>query len=150
LALGHFTCGLFLLSLATWFGISAIWVLPHMSTGTIWTNLPIVLYLAAVKTIPLGALSVWMGVLGRWTWIGHATLRVALLWTHSILLVPGIAATAIGIWWMHRAAESAARGGGLMSGLWVFPFSIGVSVVALALLSIIFATTAIHPRATQA
>ena len=92
LALGHYAWGIALLLLAAWFATSAFRILPHMSTGTIWTNLPKAMMLAVTQAGPLGMLGMWIVVLGHWTWTGHAGLRTALLWTHGLLLFPGFLA----------------------------------------------------------
>ena len=143
LALAHFAWGVSLLLLAAWFATSALRILPHMSTGTIWTNLPTVVVLILVQAGPFGALGAWAVVLGRWTWGGRPKLRAALLVTHGILLLPGSLAVAMGINSLRAAARSAAGGGGLLSPLAIFPLMIGACVLSLALCSIAFSLTVV-------
>lgn len=145
LAIGHFAWGLFLLLLATWFVAASLRVLPHMSTGSGWTNLCVVLGLAMTQALPLGALGVWTVILGRWIWTLRHQVRAALLMTHGLLLLPGALAIAGGIWALRAAARSAAQGGGLMGGLGIIPLGIGTGVLALSLCSIALALTII-PR----
>jgi len=143
LALGHYAWGIALLLLAAWFATSAFRILPHMSTGTIWTNLPKAMMLAVTQAGPLGMLGMWIMVLGHWTWTGHAGLRTALLWTHGLLLLPGLLAVWVGIYALRAAARSAAQGGGLLGPIGGFPLAIGAGVVMLALGSIALALTVI-------
>ena len=97
LALAHFTWGISLILLAAWFAASALLVLPHMSTGTIWTNLPTALTMASIPSFPLGSLGTWIIILGCRIWTGHAGLRKSLITTHLILLVPGAISAAVGL-----------------------------------------------------
>lgn len=143
LALGHYAWGMALLLLAAWFATSAFRILPHMSTGTIWTNLPKATMLAVTQAGPLGMLGMWIMVLGHWTWTGRAGLRTALLWTHGLLLLPGLLAVWVGIYALRAAARSAAQGGGLLGSIGGFPLAIGAGVVMLALGSIALALTVI-------
>ena len=95
LALAHYVWGLLLLLVATYFGVGMLRVLPHLSSGTVWTNLPGVLLLAATYALPLGSLGFWMLVLGRKTWTARQHLRRALLITHGLLLMPGALAVMV-------------------------------------------------------
>ncbi len=141
LALVHFTWGLLLLVIATYFGVGMLRVLPHLSSGTVWRNLPGVLLLAAVYALPSGLLGFWMIVLGRWAWTLRPRLRLALLITHGVLLLPGTLAVVAGVYAMRAAERSTASGGGLLSPLAALPFAFGVPVLALALCSIAAALT---------
>jgi hypothetical protein len=150
LALAHYAFGMVLLLLAAWWTFCSFRVLPYMSHGTIWTNLPIVLGITAVQAGPLAGLGVWMMILGRRTWRGHPSLRTALTLTHGILLLPGILTSAIGLYALRAAARSAARGGGLLGPIGIFPLAIGVGVVILAAGSIVLALTVVpSPKVTQ-
>jgi len=141
MALGHYVWGAALLILAAWFAISALRVLPYMSTGTIWTNLPTSLIMAASQAAPLTALGMWIMVLGHRAWTGHAGLRKALITTHLLLLLPGLLAAAVGVFALRAGARSAAQGGGLLSPIGLFPLAIGAGMVVLALTSIVLALT---------
>jgi hypothetical protein len=145
MALGHYTWGAALLLLAAWFAISALRVLPYMSTGTIWTNLPTSLIMAASQAAPLTALGLWFMVLGHRAWTGHVGLRKALITTHGILLLPGLFVAAVGVFALRAGARSAAQGGGLLSPIGMFPLAIGAGAVVLALISIMLALTVV-PR----
>ncbi len=146
LAVGHFAWGLCLLMLAAWFAYCALRVLPYMSSGTIWTNLPTALSLAGAWAFPPAALSVWMVNLGRRIWIGRPQLRDALLRTHGLLLLLGVLAITFGVLSFRADAESAARGGGLLSGLGIYPLGVGVGMSALALCSVVLALTVVPRR----
>src|SRR5262245_5009923 len=113
-AIAHFVWGALLLALALLFAGSAFRVLPQMSTGTVWTNLPSAVVLAVTFALPPGALGIWLLTLGRWTWNAKPKARSALLATHACLLPLGALAMAYGVFALHRASESAARGGGLL------------------------------------
>ncbi|MEN8781692.1 MAG: hypothetical protein ABF292_11310 [Desulfobacterales bacterium] len=141
LALVHYALGLVLLLLAAWWIFASFRVLPHMSHGTIWTNLPMAFTMAAVQGGPLTGLGVWMMILGRRTWRGHPGVRRALTWTHGVLLLPGILTSAVGFYALRDAAESAARGGGLLGPIGIFPLAVGLGVVMLAAGSIVLALT---------
>ena len=143
LALGHYAWGVALLLLAAWIVTAAFLTLPHMSTGTLLTNLPTALLLAAVYAGPLGMLGAWMMVLGHRIWTDHARIRTALIVTHGLLLVPGALATALGVYALRAAARSAAQGGGLLSPVAVFPLAVGLPVVVQALCSIALALTVV-------
>ena len=141
LALAHFAWGLVLLLIATYFGIGILRTLTHLSSGTLWTNLPGLLLLAAVYTLPSGALGFWMIVLGRWAWTVRPRLRLAVLVTHGLLLLPGTLAVVVGLHSMRAAERSTASGGGLLSPLAALPLVFGVPVLILALCSIAAAVT---------
>jgi len=117
LALLHFAWGLLLLLIATYFGVAMLRALPHLSSGTAWTNVPGVVLLAAAYALPLGTLGFWMIVLGRWAWTIRPRLRLALLITHGALLLPGTLAVVVGVYSMRAAERSTASGGGLLSPL---------------------------------
>ncbi len=143
LALGHYAWGTALILLAAWFAISAFRILPHMTTGTVWSNLPLALTMALTRSGPLGMLGMWIVVLGRWTWTWHADLRTALLATHGLLLPPGLFAIAVGVGALRAAERSAAQGGGLLSPIGAFPLAIGAGVVMLALSSVTLALSVV-------
>ena len=143
LALAHCALGMVLLFFAAWWIFCSFRVLPYMSHGTIWTNLPIALTMAAVQAGPLTGLGVWMMILGRRTWRGHQGLRRALMLTHGILLLPGLLTSAIGLYALRAAARSAASGGGLLGPIGIFPLTIGVGVAILAAGSIVLALTVV-------
>ena len=141
LALAHFAWGLLLLLIATRFAVGMLRILPHLSSGTVWTNLPGGLLLAAVYALPLATLGCWMIVLGRWAWTVRPRLRRALLVTHGVLLLPGTLAVVVGVQAMRAAERSTARGGGLLSPLAALPLVFGGPVLILALCSIAAALT---------
>lgn len=134
-ALLHFAWGLLLLLIATYFGVAMLRTLPHLSSGTAWTHVPGVLLLAAVYALPLGTLGFWMMVLGQWAWAIRPRLRLALLVTHGVLLLPGALAVAVGAYSMRAAERSTASGGGLLSPLAALPLAFGCPVLILALCS---------------
>ena len=136
LALGHFGWGGALLAVAGWFAYSAVRVVPHMSTGTLWTNLPICLAWGAWHSLPWLMLGVWMINLGGCLWSRGPRLRPLLLWSHAILLAVGVFNIWIGIHAVQAAEISTARGGGLLSPLAWIPFLFGLPVTVLAAFSL--------------
>lgn len=143
LALAHFAWGLTLLVIATYFGVGMLRTLPHLSSGTVWTNLPGVPLLAAVDTLPLASLGFWLIGLGRWAWTLRSGLRLALVITHGVLLLPGTLALVVGVYAMRAAERSTASGGGILSPIAAFPLLLGVPIVVLALCSIVTALTVV-------
>ncbi len=141
LALAHFAWGLLLIVTGACLGIGMLRVLPHLSSGTVRTNLPGVLLMAAIYALPAGSLGFWMIVLGRWAWTLRPCLRLALLITHSILLLPGTLAVVVGVYALRAAERSTAHGGGIMSPLAAVPLVFGVPVLILALGSIVATLT---------
>ena len=136
LAVLHWTWSLVLLLIAAWFVAAAFRILPHMSTGTPWTNLPSILMMAAMQASAPAVLGAWMALLGRWAWRGHPGIRAMLLATHGFLLIPGIGAVALGVLALRSAEQSTARGGGLMGPLAAIPLAAGACVSGLAAVSI--------------
>ena len=77
---------------------------------------------------------VWAVVLGVRMWKRQANVRRALRRTHAAFLVIDALLIAYGLWALRMGAESAARGGGLLSGIGIIPIALGCS---LALFSVI-------------
>ena len=146
LALAHYGWGLALLLFAAWFAASALRVLPHMSSGSILTNLPTVLMVAAMNAGPAALLGAWIVALGRRAWIGHPRLRRALILTHGLLLPAGILASMLGVHALRAASRSAARGGGLLSPVAALPLAFGAPAAILALISLVLAFTVLPKR----
>jgi hypothetical protein len=136
LALGHYAWGGALLLVAAWFVVGAIRTLPHMSTGTVWTNLPGALMFVAFAAGPFAALGSWLLVLGRRAWTGRGPLRTALCWTHGALLPLGAFAIVVGLQAMRQAEVSAARGGGIMGSLAALPLLFGEAILVLSVPSL--------------
>ena len=139
LALAHFAWGLALVLLASWLAASAFRILPHMSTGTVVTNLPTMLVLAIAMAGPPAALGTWILALGRRLWTGSRPVRMALFVTHGLMLAPGAFALLAGRFALNAAARSAAHGGGLLGAIGYLPLALGACIVALALFSILVA-----------
>jgi hypothetical protein len=92
-----------------------------------------------LASLPQSALGVWMLVLARWLWNGHARLRNALFVTHGVLLVVGSLFVVFGVLALAAAERSTTRGGGLMSPLAFLPLLWGLPLVLFALCSIMIA-----------
>lgn len=135
LAFGHFVFGFTLLSAAVWFGASFFLILPHMSSGTIWTNLLMAIILAVFQAGPLAAVGVWMVILGHWIWARRPNVGTALLITHRVFLVLGGLGIAYGAFALYAAERSAARGGGLLGAFGLIPLAIGVCISILSMWS---------------
>jgi hypothetical protein len=139
LCVGHALWGLVLVLIASYVTRSAFSVLGYLSSGTVWTNLPMALILTVQLALPLALLGAWMLILARRLWSGRRPVRTALFVTHGILVAPGVLAIVIGIYALRAAEASAAKGGGLL-GAWGFiPLGIGICIVALALPSVVLA-----------
>ena len=147
LAVGHLAWGLLLILVAAYTAYSALAVLAYMSTGTVWSNLPIAMVLALEHSVPCGLLGGWMLILGRRIWSGTRPVRTALLVTHGISLMIGSLSVVVGVYAVRGAEISTARGGGLLSPLAWVPLIFGIVVVTLALPSIILALTSIPETA---
>ena len=143
LAVCHFWWGAVLLFGAGWTVCVAFRILPNMSTGTIWTNLPHTLRWAAMHALPPAALGAWIGIVGRRLWSPGPRLRTTLLWTHGILLVFGSLAVYVGIHSVEAAEISISRGGGLLSPLAWIPLLFGLPTVVLAAFSLLAAMLAL-------
>jgi hypothetical protein len=143
LALAHFAWGLPLVFMAIYIGVVMFRAVPQLSSGAVWTDLPWMLLMVAVYTLPLAGLGCWMIVLGRWTWMARPRLRLALLITHGVLLLPGTLSVVEGVYAMRAAERSTASGGGILSPVAAFPLVLGVPIVVLALCSIAIALAAI-------
>lgn len=141
LALAHLGCGLLLLLGVAWAWAVVLGVLPR-STGVyvlVVLNPGFAILGPLLASLPQSALGVWMLVLARWLWNGHARLRSALFVTHGLLLLVGLLFVAFGFLAVAAAERSTARGGGLMSPLAFLPFLCGLSFVLFALCSIMIA-----------
>jgi hypothetical protein len=75
-------------------------------------------------------------VLGHRAWTLRPHLRLALLITHGVLLLPGSLAVVAGVHAMRAAEHSNAHGGGLLSPLAALSLAFGIPVLVLALCSI--------------
>ena len=150
LALGHFAWGGALLLVAAWFVVGAIRTLPHMSTGSVWTNLSGALMFAAASAGPFAVLGGWLLLLGRRVWTGQTPMRWALCWTHGVLLLLGAFAIVAGLQGIRQAAASAAQGGGIMGSLAVFPLLFGGAILALSVPSLAVALLMRHEVRSEA
>ena len=68
---------------------------------------------------------VWAIVLGVRMWNRHPNVGAALRWTHVAFLVIDGLLIWYGVWALRAAAESAARGGGLLGGIGLIPIALG-------------------------
>jgi hypothetical protein len=141
LALAHLGCGLLLLLGVACAGAVALGVLPRSTVFYILVVLSpgFAIVGSPLASLPQSALGVWMLVLARWLWKGHARLRSALFVTHGLLLLVGSLVIVFGFLAVAAAERSTARGGGLMSPLAFLPFLYGLPLVLFALCSILIA-----------
>lgn len=139
LAALHTACALALLGLAGWWVVSVFRTLPYMTTGTLLTNLPFAAMLALTFAGPLAALGGWLLVLARALWRREPTVRDRLLRTHGLLLIPALAAMAIGIADLQAAERSAAHGGGLLGGVGLIPLAVGGALAVMNMTTIVAA-----------
>ncbi len=146
LAVAHYAWGTVLLLLAVWCVIAALMVLPHMSSGTIWSNLPTSLSIAAWQSFLPGALGVWMMIIGYRAWAVNSGLRKTLLISHGLLSGPGLLAAIVGVHAVRAAEISSSRGGGLLSPIAYVPLAIGVPMIVLAAVSVVMALVVVPKR----
>ena len=141
LALAHLGCGLLLLLGVAWAGAVALGVPPSSTVFYVLAvlNPGFAILGPLLASLPQSALGVWMLVLARWLWNGHARLRRALFVTHGLLLLVGSLFIVFGFLAVAAAQRSTARGGGLMSPLAYLPFLYGLPLVVFALCSIMIA-----------
>lgn len=141
LALAHLVFGLLLLLGVVWVGAVAVGVLPSSTVlyALVVLNPGFAILGPLLASLPQSALGVWMLILARWLWNGHARLRSALLVTHGLLLLVGSLFIVFGFLAVAAAERSTARGGGLMSPVAFVPFLYGLPLVSFALCSILIA-----------
>jgi hypothetical protein len=141
LALAHLGSGLLLLLGVAWAWAVVLGVLPS-STGVyvlVVLNPGFAILGPLLASLAKSALGVWMLILARWLWNGHARLRSALFVTHGLLLLVGSLFIVFGFLAVAAAERSTARGGGLMSPVAFLPFLYGLPLVSFALWSILVA-----------
>jgi hypothetical protein len=145
LALAHLGCGLLLLLGVAWVGAFALGVLPSPTVFYVLVvlNPGFAILGPLLASLPQSALGVWMLVLARWLWNGHARLRRALFVTHGLLLLVGSLFIVFGFLAVASAERSTARGGGLMSPVAFLPVLYGLPLVLFALCSILIALATI-------
>ena len=68
---------------------------------------------------------VWAVVLGVRMWQRHPNAGRAVRRTHAAFLVIDALLIWYGVWALRAGAESAARGGGLLSGFGIIPIALG-------------------------
>lgn len=141
LALAHLVFGLLLLLGVAWVGAVAVGVLPSSTVlyALVVLNPGFSILGPLLASLPQSALGVWMLILARWLWNGHAGLRSALLVTHGLLLLVGALFIVFGFLAVAAAERSTARGGGLMSPVAFLPFLYSLPLVSFALCSILIA-----------
>lgn len=83
---------------------------------------------------------IWALLLARRMWRRDPTVLRALRRTHAVFLLIDALMIAYGVWMLRAAAESAARGGGLLGGTGIIPIALGV---VLAMFSAITLTCTI-------
>ena len=76
---------------------------------------------------------VWAVVLGVRMWKRHPNTGRALRRTHAVFLVIDALLIWYGVWALRAGAESAARGGGLLSGFGVIPIVLGCGLALFSL-----------------
>ena len=145
LSLCHVGWGSAYLAAAGWILYSVLRILPHMSSGTIWTNLPAALGMGATYASVPAVLGGWLFILGLRLWSPREHLRTTLLWTHGILFALGALAVYSGIHSVEAMERSTARGGGLLGPLAYVPLLFGIPLVILAFLSL-FVALLVLPR----
>ncbi len=147
LALAHTLVGFALLAIAGWWAFATLQVLPHMSTGTTLTNVPVIAMLALTFSAPLIVLGVWMMALGRAIRRRDRGVRLRLLQTHGVLLVLSLAAMAVGLVDLRAAERSARHGGGLLGGLGLIPLASGGCLAVFSVAALVGAFARLKPRA---
>jgi hypothetical protein len=128
LAVVHVVMASALLGAAAWWTVAMVRILPYLSTGSNATKLVTIAGLGVAFSLPAAALAGWMLMLARAAWRGDPRVRGRLLWTHTLLLVPALAAVVLGVAALSASALSAARGGGLLGAVGLVPLVFGGSL----------------------
>ena len=76
---------------------------------------------------------VWAVVLGVRMWKRQPNVGRALRRTHAAFLVIDALLIWYGVWALRAGAESAARGGGLLSGIGIIPIALGCGLALFSL-----------------
>lgn len=145
LAAVHTAFGAALLGVAAWWAVALLQILPHMKTGSPVANLAIVSMMALSQSGPLAAAGAWMLALGGGIRRRDPAVRTRLLRTHGMLFALGLAGIAIGVLQLEAAAESAARGGGLLGGFGVIPLGFGAAFAIFSALVLVTTYYALPP-----
>lgn len=126
----HYIAGLFLVWFAAWIIMIIFGVQPHSISPTLDKLFGVLIFLV-MWPLPLLLLGIWVIVLGRLIWLRHPQLKVSLLATGSVLLLPGLLLTFGGLSSLRAARESAARGGGILGGFGLIPLGLGIIILGI-------------------
>jgi len=80
---------------------------------------------------------IWALVLARRMWRGQPGVISTLRRTHAAFLVIDAVMIGYGAWMLKAAAESAARGGGLLGGVGLIPILLGVFLALFSTFTLI-------------
>ena len=80
---------------------------------------------------------VWAVVLGVRMWQRQPNVGRALRRTHAAFLVVDALLIWYGVWALRMGAESAARGGGLLSGIGIIPIALGCGLALFSLVVLV-------------
>jgi hypothetical protein len=89
---------------------------------------------------------VWTILLARRMWKRDPAVLRTLRRTHVVFLAIDALLIWYGFWMLRAAAESAARGGGLLGGIGVIPIGLGIVLGCFSLVTLAFARP-LHPPA---
>jgi len=106
------------------------------------------LAVAVFLVAPPLAVAAWLARIAAAAWRDGADGQDAMRVAEICGLGLGASGCALGLWWLERAEESAARGGGLLGGLGALPLAGGALLVAFAIAS--WLLRRIHRRRLQA
>jgi hypothetical protein len=100
--------------------------------------LSLLVAVAFVMTLtPLAVLGpVWFIVLGAWLWRPAREIFIWLRRTHLVVIPMAVMQVIYGLFSLRAAEESAARGGGLLGPIGLFPLGFGVWFTLLAALAL--------------
>ena len=81
---------------------------------------------------------VWTVLLARRMWRLDLSVLPTLRRTHVVFLLIDALLIWYGLWMLRAAAESAARGGGLLGGIGVIPIALGIVLGCFSLFTLVF------------
>ena len=108
----------------------------HIATGILLMPLIVATLLVAAPILLIGP--IWGVMLGLRLWKPGVDITSAIRWTHAVYLVTDVLLVAYGVWMLRAAAASAARGGGLLGGVGLFPIGLAIVLAMFSLATLLW------------
>ena len=133
LAFVHFLYAIVLFSGALWLAVSAFKIIPYMTCGTVFTNIPNALFIGFTQGAPLILAALLFSAAGWGIWSHYWLIKKYLLWFHGLSIIFSAGLIIIGIHAVKAAEASCAKGGGILSPIAWVPIIIGVPIMSIAI-----------------